>query len=47
MGLETLQGQRDRAKLKWWYQPVSVAEISEAKKCTCEVRNPRTVMTKK
>ena len=26
MGLETLQGQRDRAKLKWWYKLVSMAE---------------------
>ena len=25
IGLDTLQGHRDRAKLKWWYKVVSIA----------------------
>ena len=26
MGLESLKGRRDRAKLKWWYKLVSMPE---------------------
>ena len=26
MGLESLRGRRDRAKLKWWYKLVSISE---------------------
>ena len=26
MGLESLRGRRDRAKLKWWYKLVSMTE---------------------
>ena len=26
MGLESLRGRRDRAKLKWWYKLVSMPE---------------------
>ena len=26
MGLDSLQGRRDKAKLKWWYKVVTMAE---------------------
>ena len=41
MGLETLQGRRDRAKLEWWYVVASMPGDRYPKKLFCQEWNTK------
>ena len=46
MGLDTLQGRRNRAKLKWWYKPATLPEDRYPKQLFNQEWNTKTTLRK-